>query len=389
MPDNKSEQKVSLRRYDIDWLRNFGILLLFPFHAARIFDYWEPNYVKNMDLSWGLSWFISIAGYWFMPLLFWVAGTASFYALETRTGTQYVKERMSRLFIPLVFGVLIIVPPQGYLAKLSQSGDHLTYWQFLPRFFCDFSDLSGYFGTFTPAHLWFILYLLVISLGGLPLFLWLRKKPGRKAVARWAGILSNPWVYVLVFVPLTLTEALPAPGGKNLFFYFFLFVAGYITSTDERFTLLICRIRFKVLLFLIPYTPVWFVISHKYASEPDWSPASILIAFMRDLALWLTLAVVLGYGKKFLNFRHKWLPYLNRAAFPVYIVHQTVLLIIGFFVVSTNLGVLPKFILITVLALIVSLGLYEFVIRRTFLTRWLFGVKAELRLKESKVTVQI
>jgi len=37
------------RRYDIDLLRNLGILLLFPFHAARIFDVWDPFYVKNYN----------------------------------------------------------------------------------------------------------------------------------------------------------------------------------------------------------------------------------------------------------------------------------------------------------------------------------------------------
>lgn len=88
------------RRLDIDWLRIFVIILLFPFHSARIFDYWEPNYVKNIDLSWGLSWFIVIVGNWFMPLMFWLAGASSWYALESRNGLQYVKERMSRLFIP-------------------------------------------------------------------------------------------------------------------------------------------------------------------------------------------------------------------------------------------------------------------------------------------------
>lgn len=71
------------RRYDIDWLRNFGIFLLFPFHAARFFDYWDPFYVKNETLSWGLSWFISVANLWFMPLLLWLAGSPSWYVRIT------------------------------------------------------------------------------------------------------------------------------------------------------------------------------------------------------------------------------------------------------------------------------------------------------------------
>jgi fucose 4-O-acetylase-like acetyltransferase len=148
-----------LRRHDMDWLRNMGILLLFPFHSARVFDYWDPFYVKNDQLSWGLSWFISVAGYWFMPLLFWLAGAAGWYALNKRSSGRYVKERFDRLFIPMVVGVLLIVPPQGYFARLNHEGAGGDYLTFLANFFSDFSDLSGYFGTFTPAHLWFILYL--------------------------------------------------------------------------------------------------------------------------------------------------------------------------------------------------------------------------------------
>ncbi|MHB9145383.1 MAG: hypothetical protein ACYC5Y_08640 [Symbiobacteriia bacterium] len=41
---------------------------------------------------------------------------------------------------------------------------------------------------------------------------------------------------------------------------------------------------------------------------------------MRDLALWLTLTVIVGYGSRYLRFPYRWLPYLNRAAMPVYVI---------------------------------------------------------------------
>lgn len=364
------------RRYDIDWLRIFVILLLFPFHSARIFDFWGPNYIKNIDFSWGLSWFIVIIGYWFMPLMFWLAGASSWYALDSRDGFQYVRERMNRLFIPLFFGILIIVPPQGYLAKLSISGYDQTYFQFLTGYFRDFSDLSGYFGTFTPAHLWFILYLFIFSLLGLPLLLALKTECGRRGLARFWLTFSKPWAYVLGFIFLTATEALPAPGGKNPFFFFFLFIAGYITCADERFNKMIERLKAKFLLFLILFIPFYLLLLSKFTGFPDWSPESITLAFIRNLALWLTLIVILGYGKKYLNFNHKWLAYMNQAAFPIYVIHQTVLLIIGFFMVRIGLGVVPKFLGIMILSFFSCLVIYDLVIRRFSVMRWIFGVKS-------------
>jgi len=310
-----------------------------------------------------------------MPLMFWLSGASSWYALQSKNALQYVKERMSRLFIPLLFGILIIVPPQGYLAKLSTPGYDQTYFQFLTSYFRDFSDLSGYFGTFTPAHLWFILYLLIYSLIGLPLLLALKKEGSRKRFARFWSTFSKPWAYLLGFIFLTATEALPAPGGKNPFFFFFIFIAGYITCADERFDTMIHRLKSKALLFLLPCLSLYLLLLPKLAGLPDWSPESIMLAFLRNLVLWLTLIVIWGYGQKYLNFSSKWLAYMNQAAFPIYVIHQTVLLTIGFFVVRLGLGWGPKFLGIMVLSFFSCIVIYDLVIRRFDITRWMFGVK--------------
>jgi glucans biosynthesis protein C len=376
---NTEIQKRQTRKYYIDWLRNFVIILLIPFHVARIFDYWEVNYVKSAQLSWGLSWFIVVISYWFMPIMFWLAGSSSWYALEFRTGGRYLKERIQRLLVPLIFGIIIIVPPQGYLAKLSNPDYNKSYLQFLPEYFRDFSDLSGYFGTFTPAHLWFILYLFIISLIGLPVLLAFKKEGGRKVLSKLSSYLSIPWVYISMFILLTATEPLPSPGGKNLFFFFFLFLAGYITTADNRFEALIDKLKFKVLLFLIPYIPLFLFLTSKWAGLPDFAPKSILLAFVRNLALWFTQIVLLGYGKKYLNFDSKVLRYMNEAAFPVYVIHQTILLIIGFFVLRTNLGIVPEFILTTLISFISCFGIYEFFIRRIGVMRWIFGLKPRVK----------
>lgn len=211
---------LSQRRYDIDWLRNLGILLLFPFHSARVFDHWDAFYVKSEQLSWGFSWFIAVTSYWFMPLLFWLAGSASWYALQRRSNKQYVKDRFNRLFIPLIVGVLLLVPPQGYFALLDHQGEAASYLSFLSSYFVVFSDLSGYFGTFTPAHLWFILYLFVLSLVALPFFNYFKR--GKEAINKFNRIFSRPVTFILLFVVLVLTQVLPAPGGQNPVYFLFI-----------------------------------------------------------------------------------------------------------------------------------------------------------------------
>ncbi|MFD2444901.1 acyltransferase family protein [Bacillus sp. CGMCC 1.16607] len=361
------------RRYDIDWLRIIGICMLFPFHSARVFDHWDPFYVKSDMLSWGLSWFISLTNLWFMPLLFWLAGSASWYALRSRSNQQYVKDRFDRLFIPLIFGLLIIVPPQGYFARLDHSGEGQgSYFTFLKSFFTDFSDLSGYFGTFTPAHLWFILYLFVLSLIALPVFTFVKRKLAR---TNFHKILSHPLVFILCFFILVFTQVLPAPGGQNPFFYLTFLIMGFVTSSDQRYQEMFNCIRLKAFVLLCAFVPLWIFLIQNNQDATRFSTVDILTTMVRMLNVWLSLIVILGYGHKFLNFHHKWLPYLNEAAFPVYIIHQTVLVIVSYYVLMMNMGMVAKFICIMLLTFVLSILIYEFVIKRTKVTRWMFGVK--------------
>ncbi|MBS4211204.1 MULTISPECIES: hypothetical protein [Neobacillus] len=108
---------------------------------------------------------------------------------------------------------------------------------------------------------------------------------------------------------------------------------------------------------------------------PIFPGVDILISILRTFNVWLTLAVILGFGHKFLNFPHKAIPYMNEAAFPIYIIHQSVLVVIGYYVLTINLGMILSFFLIMVLTLLISWLIYEFIIKRTAITRWIFGVK--------------
>ncbi|MCR2823639.1 acyltransferase family protein [Lederbergia panacisoli] len=374
------DKAIIERRYDIDWLRNLGILLLFPFHSARVFDFWDPFYVKSESLSEGLSWFIAATSFWFMPLLFWLAGSASWYALQKRTKSQYVKERYERLFIPLIVGVLIIVPPQGYYALLHHTGEAGNYFLFLKEFFLDFSDLSGYFGTFTPAHLWFILYLFVLSIVALPIF---SKYMNLSTVNinKFNRVLSKPFVFISLFtLVLLLAQALPAPGGQNPFYFMVIIIAGFLTASDLRYQEMFNRIRFKTLLLVIILVPAHIILINVNQDAPNFSAMDIFITSLRTMNTLLTLIVILGYGNKVLNFPHKAVSYMNEAAFPIYIVHQSILVVIGYYIIQLNYGVFLKFLIIMFLTLAVSFAFYEFIIKRIAIARVLFGLKVQKKI---------
>ena len=163
--------QVTARKHFVDNLRAFTILLLFPYHIFMIYNNWgETWYIHGQDLLLP-SVFNQIAYIFMMPLLFAVAGMSSRYALKRRSPREYTKERVTKLLLPLIFGILLVIPIQSYLAGLffNGSANYLDY-------FTKITDLSGYDGAFTPGQLWFLLFLFVISMVCLPFMVWYKKK---------------------------------------------------------------------------------------------------------------------------------------------------------------------------------------------------------------------
>ncbi len=355
------------RNYGLDWLRTGCILLLFPFHTARIFDGWEPNYIKDTVNSFS-SWFVFLTSYWFMPLMFVIAGISSYYALQKRTSGQYLKERFLRLLVPFLVGILLVVPIQGYLASVQQYGYTGGYLSFLRSYFADFSDLTGYTGSFTPAHLWFLLYLFLISAGLLPVLMRIRKSDGQKPM-----FIGRPAVLLLAFVPLAITSALPAIGGKNPFYFAAFFLLGYWIA--HRDLLDVLR-KYRVWYFIgALFAGACFVIGGsllRFAS--GYTVEAAIVALLRDSAAWLMILALIGLAQAYCNRPGKALAYCNGASFPVYILHQSVMMAVGFFVVTWPLPAWVKFLLIAIGSLLFSLAGYE-ALRRFRITRFLMGMK--------------
>jgi len=98
--------------------------------------------------------------------------------------------------------------------------------------------------------------------------------------------------------------------------------------------------------------------------------------FLRAFDSWLWVAAILGFGSKCLNFNNKILKYANEAVMPFYILHQTVILAIGFYVTNRNMGILTKYLVICISSFITIMAIYELIIRRARPLRFLFGMKA-------------
>ena len=379
------------RRYDIDWLRLMAVFLLFFFHAACIFHPWSDYYIKNDQLSPVITYiFVWAVGHWHMSLFFILAGASTYFALQKRSGVEYVKERLKRLFIPLIFGTLVLVPPLSYLGLLNHSDYSQSFIAWFASFFhLQTTDLSGYFlGGLTVGHLWFILHLFVYSLIALPLFLYFNRDSGRRWIKRIAGILMKPAILFLLFPALlVLISKFPWVLGGNPLFYITFFILGFILMSDQR---LMDKIdSYRLILLLLGVVPLAGLIvmsaTNSWPSNiPEWADG-IMDAYRNAFHPWFFILALLVYGRRLLNFTNRFLKYFAEGAYPIYILHQTIIVIIAFFVVQWGFGAGAKYAIIVALSFVGTILAYDILVRRTNVTRFLFGMKPQP--KKSRDTI--
>jgi len=368
------------RRWDIDWLRTVAVLLLVPYHTARLFDTWDPFYVKNQQLSDGLShWLIPLGTAVGMQLLFLLSGSATWLALGVRRARRYAGERFLRLLVPFVFGLLVLVPPQTYLGLRSHSNYNEAFLAYYPQFF-EFhpDDFEGYTqGGLTPAHLWFILFLFLFALVSLPLFLSLRRPAGQRVTGALGSVFARPGMLLLLAVPfIVLERLLDRYEDPLLMFTYFLafFWVGYLLMTDRRFDYAIDQHK-RTALLLGPV--LWIVLrAIPGAAQPEWLVDALASVYNRGFFTWFTIIAILGYGKKYLTRPNRFLGYFGEAAYPFYIIHQTVLVAVGFLIVQWQIGIAGKYLTVALATYVGTTLAYELLVRRLTISRFFFGLKA-------------
>ncbi len=339
---------IAMRKHFVDNLRWIAVMGLVPYHTLMLYNTFESFYVWVRGVP-ALNTVLLAIYPFYMPLLFALAGMSARYSLARRSGAAYVKERLKKLLLPLVLGVLFIIPAQTYIAEICHNGYTGGYFAQYALFFSKPTDLTGYAGGFTPGHLWFLAYLFVISLLALPLALW-HKKSGRSFQFESARV----WQLILLFlIPLVFAPILDI-AGKSLSEYLALFLLGYFVLAEDTIQEKLEKSWLPLaLLFLV--LCAGFIVLDNVFHLTGTLPADI---YSRLLG-WAGILALAAIAKRFLNFRNKLTAYLSAAAFPFYILHQTVLVVAAYFVVSWTASIPIQIALIILLSYLATFGVYE------------------------------
>ncbi|HJW72205.1 MAG TPA: acyltransferase [Geothrix sp.] len=373
----------STRRPDIDAVRVACILLLHLYHSARMFNVDDPWHVKAPVLLPVLNGPMDVLHLVRMPLLMVIAGMATAFALRKRSPGAFAWDRVKRLFWPLLFGMLIIVPPQIWVERVWTGQFQGSYWSFWP------SVLQGIpypKGSLSWHHLWFVAYLFVFCMAALPLLAWFRTARGAAFLGKMEGFLArgaNLWWL-----------ALPIMGGrfllrnhretndlihdpKNLVFYGGLFLAGHLLGRlprlDERLVALRhwhLGVAAVLLAALLPPGEFPFPLEHL-----------AIYAF-----IWASLCAALGYGRARITRTSPLLRHAQSLAYPFYIFHQTVIVVMGWWMLRFQLSPWTFLATLTGASFLVTWGLCEGVARVGWLRPCLgMGPRPQNREPASKV----
>ena len=370
------------RRYDLDWLRVLAIFAIFVFHCTRPFDADDWN-IKNPTTYIAIDVWKEFAMTWGMPLILLISGASVFFALGKVGGGKYLKGLFARLLVPLLVGMFTHVAFQIYLENLQKGTFTGSFWQFYPHYF---DGMYGFGGNFAwmGLHLWYLEILLILSMLFLPLFLWLKKsRSGQRLLNALGNFLALPGAVFTLALPAfvllrTLDEATwgnQTMGGWSILIYPFFFIAGFLMISNDRLQARIREMRWLSLGAGIVMTPAYLFLEFQ-TLYPELHPlGGALKDLLNCLVSWSWLLVVFGFGMQHLKVNTPFLKYANEAVLPFYIIHQTVIVTLGYSIVSWPIPDWLKFFIILLSSFGLTAILYEFLVRRNNILRFLFGMK--------------
>ena len=359
------------RLHYLDNLRWMSILVLFPFHAAFVFSAgWYGYYVLSEYPSAAAYLFTVSVEPWIMPLLFCIAGMSTKLALEKRSPRAYLKERVTKLLVPFLSGLVLICPVIAYYALKFHTGDTGSFAGAFVHFFTTVftQNMNGLNGDFSIDHLWFILALFVISMAALGLILLGRRLPGlhiNPARVNLPGL-------GLLFIPLWLLNFVGIyETGYSIVSYFAIFLIGYCLFAMEP-------VQARLEKYWAVLLAAWIVLTLGVMgiggmilghAEVFWGYSPFYV-----ITGWTGVLALMGAGRHLFNATNTYAAYLGAASYPVYIIHQAALVAVAYYALTLPIPPSLQFAAIVIFSILLTFACYE-ILRRIPWVRALFGIK--------------
>lgn len=375
------------RRHDIDALRVIAFAFLILYHVGMLYVHDWGWHIKSSYQSEALQLPMLFMNRWRMDLIFLISGMAAAFVLKPGQIGRFLALRTWRLLLPLTFGILVIVPVQPYVQGVTNGVVAPGFWSFLAEYYTarrwPENAFDGWQHGYTWNHLWYLAYLWAYTLGLAALLPLLRSRAGQRLAAAFAGLRGALLLFLpalpLLFYTLALQHRFPENGDfmrdwyRNAV-YFTVFLYGYLIARDAGFWAEALRLRRTSLAAALLLFLIYAVARHDVPEEiPYWH--EVLIMVLRNFYIWAMLLAILGWAHACLNRPFAWLPRANEAVYPWYMLHQSLIVLLAYWLVPLRLGGLWECLLVTGGTVLGCWLLHEGLIRRSNWLRPLFGLK--------------
>ena len=338
----------------MDWLRIGAFVMLILYHVGFSFTPWGFQTPSRGVVSWVEIPLLGLSA-WRLALLFAISGYSSA-ALLQKDGSagEFAKSRLLRLGIPLLFGLTVVVPPQPYMGLINTGYQH-GYGYFLLHDAFSFRKVH-YESLPAVMHLWFVIYLLVYTML-LCAALAVLPSAWRGALRGWfERVLAGPALLPLGVAVIFAIRSL-AYGWTDMHSLFVdraahlhyggVFLFGFLLRGSEPLRLAIARQwRTALAVGLAGYAFVIIEAVYFPGNVPTPRAWSLPLSFAKSAQSWGIVIALFGIADRFWNHEARWRATLAEAVFPVYIAHQTIMVLVSYWLRDKGLTALPEFLLL-------------------------------------------
>lgn len=341
----------NIRKYFLDWLRVLVVLLIIPHHVALTYSHIGKGYVYTSIKVDSLYYFIQsdFLNLWFMILLFFISGVSAFYSISKRSIKGFIKERVKKLLIPVLFYTYLLGPLTAFYAQTNLFSLNLSFLEFYPLYLKNIQEYLGW------AQMWFCAYLFTYSIITIPFFIYMLNR--QKIIDKVSNFLLKKYNLFIPMLLIVATEALLRPiypGYQNLindwanfcvylaFFVLGFFVAGKSALFDKIQSL------FSPFMILSLLSTISYIVINYY-NFSLMGIEKIILSILKGVAEYSWVMVFIAVSKRFLSFNNKWLMELSKSSFGLYIFHFAFITIFNIALIPIDINHYFKFIISIVL----------------------------------------
>ena len=339
-----------------------------------------------------MDWLVSFIHAFRMPVFFIVAGFFGALLFYIKGPASMARNRLQRILYPLLVFLLILWP----LVQVSFSFSREVIAGNADALATALSPFREA-GAFVPErtmHLWFLYYLFLITLASFAIGLLLKKLPKLSRGINWifTPLFKYPFLKLLLFSSLTFvllllmgrswvaTSLSFVPDWRTFVFYAYFYLFGWLLYTSRQPLGQLKRFDWLFTVLGLALLTYRFNFGGDLALELNMA--------INALTVWLFAFGITGLFIRYGSNHSHAMRYVSDASYWFYLIHLPLTALLPGFFAGWGIGPVAKFMVVLTLTSLICWASYHYLVRDTFIGKFLNGRRYPIRGKTRTLQVQ-